>query len=89
MQASNTTFFSLQAEDKTKTVIVRLHEAFGGNCDAVLCSSLPFASVVACNGLEEPLDGGITPVLSKENPGIKICLSLSAFQIASLRCSLA
>ncbi|XP_005089580.1 alpha-mannosidase 2C1 [Aplysia californica] len=79
------------AEDCGKTIILRVHEAFGGCTQVKITTGLQLASVQACDGLEEVLkEENVQEGVSwewKDSQGT-ISLNLSPFQIVSLRCQL-
>ena len=82
-----------QAEDGSNTIVVRLHEAYGGPTEVEMMALLPLASVEYCDGLERKKEteakGTNSPLIkwnSTDGTGT-ITLSLQAFQIITLRIS--
>ncbi|CAL1528910.1 unnamed protein product [Lymnaea stagnalis] len=81
------------AEDGSQTIILRLHEAFGGTTSAIITSTLPIQDVQACNGLEDSVhlqdtDREVAVKFTPDNRGCQFTLDLLPFQIISLRCTL-
>ncbi|QQS01905.1 MAG: alpha-mannosidase [Austwickia sp.] len=80
------------ADDRSGDVIVRLYEAYGGRARARISAPYPLADVLACDLLEEPLEGPLAPVvrqLSAESYAAvredRWDVALRPFQIATLR----
>ena len=78
----------VQAEDDSNTIILRLHETFGGCIEACLNTTLPLTAVEACDGLEQPYPPGQRPDISLTWTDRKVIFNLSPFQIVSLRCEI-
>ncbi|BFZ09579.1 hypothetical protein BsWGS_12618 [Bradybaena similaris] len=79
------------AEDQSRTIILRVHEAYGGSTKVKVTTHLPLRAVQACNGLEESLhdwDQEVDIQLVHEDKQCRFEFTVSAFQIVSLRCSL-
>ncbi|CAG5119019.1 unnamed protein product [Candidula unifasciata] len=77
------------AEDRSRTIILRVHEAYGGSTKVKVTTPLPLLAVHPCNGLEEALhdwdqDVGIHFVHGDQQCQFEF--TLTAFQIISLRC---
>ena len=66
------------AEDGSGDVIVRLYESKHASCDAHLDIRLPFASVSACDMLENPIE-------TLEAGDGRVALSFRSFEIKTLR----
>ncbi|KAH9525275.1 Alpha-mannosidase 2C1 [Bulinus truncatus] len=80
------------AEDGSPSIILRLHEAYGGNTKVKVTSPLSLQDVCACNGLEEPLhdlDRELSVHFHHLDSGCQFTFDILPFQIVSLRCNLA
>ncbi|XP_059170192.1 alpha-mannosidase 2C1-like [Physella acuta] len=81
------------AEDGSKTIILRLHEAYGGSTTVNVQTHLTLKDVHACNGLEDSLhlhdtDREVDIKLRQDEHGYTFSFDVLPFQIVSLRCSL-
>uniref|UniRef100_A0A0B7AS40 Glycosyl hydrolase family 38 C-terminal domain-containing protein n=1 Tax=Arion vulgaris TaxID=1028688 RepID=A0A0B7AS40_9EUPU len=79
------------AEDHSRTIILRLHEAYGGSTKVKITTRLPLQDVYVCNGLEEQLhdvDRDVQVQFVHEENQCHFEFSVTAFQIVSLRCLL-
>ncbi|KAK0052625.1 alpha-mannosidase 2C1-like isoform X1 [Biomphalaria pfeifferi] len=80
------------AEDCSSTVILRLHEAYGGSTQVKITSPIDLHEVHACNGLEDSLqdiDREVVIAFQNLDSGCQFQFDVLPFQIISLRCSLA
>ncbi|XP_005113086.2 alpha-mannosidase 2C1 [Aplysia californica] len=79
------------AEDGSNTIILRVHEAFGGKCNVRITTPIQFKTVQACNGLEHSSAAEEKLVNAKwawkEGRG-SISFDLTPFQMVSLKCCL-
>ena len=80
------------ADDRSGDVIVRLYEGHGGRARARISAPFPVADVIACDLLEDPLDGPLAPAVRRVAPGSygnlaqdRWDVALRPFQIATLR----
>ncbi|PVD24905.1 hypothetical protein C0Q70_15398 [Pomacea canaliculata] len=72
----------MSEDDSAKVLVLRLYEAYGGQVQTTLRTSLPVHSICRCNCLEEKLEGGDVPVIYKDGV-VSIPIQLTAFQVVS------